>query len=449
MNPRDQIETHRTSAGSVLPRRRALLVFVGDSISTRSLPLTGELVIGRGEAADIVIDHRSISRAHLRLVLADDRMTAVDLESANGTTLRGVRATPGVMFELTANEPVGVGDVTLLVQEVRPMAASVGSAPRPARENGSGTTDAIVVDAAMRRLFDLARRLAPGTISVLLVGETGTGKELFAELIHRSSKRAKGPLVRINCAALADSLVESELFGHEAGAFTGAQRERRGLLESAQGGTVFLDEIGELPLAIQAKLLRVLEEGAVTRVGGASPRPLDARFVAATNRDLEEEIAAGRFRQDLYYRVAGGVLAIPPLRERPDEIEPIAHSFATAAAKRLDRTMVRISDGALAALRAHSWPGNVRELRNVIERAILVSDTDTIEPHHLPFGGAAEAAEAATLGDELAELERKRILEALDACGGNQTRAAERLGMPRRTLIKRITAYGIDRPRKR
>ncbi|HVK85555.1 MAG TPA: sigma 54-interacting transcriptional regulator [Kofleriaceae bacterium] len=448
----DQIETRRSAASSPPPRRRTLLVFAGESITTRPLPLTGELVLGRGEQADLILDDGSISRAHLRLVLAEDRVSVVDLESANGTMLRGARLPSGVGVEVTANEPITIGDVTLVIQEIRPLGSAIAST-RSARDPRTPGNGPIVIDPAMRRLYDLARRISPGTITVLIVGETGTGKERLAEFLHGASRRAAGPLVRINCAAFADPLVESELFGHEAGAFTGAQRERRGLLESAKGGTVFLDEIGELSLSTQAKLLRVLEEGVLIRVGGSTPRPLDVRFIAATNRDLDAEIAAGRFRQDLYFRIAGSVLAIPPLRERLQEIEPLAHAFAADAMKRLGRPAVHLSDAAVRRLCAHSWPGNVRELRNVIERAALISETASIEEHHLPFFDGAEAPAAArqdaSIGDELAELERRRILDALEQCAGNQTRAAALLGMPRRTFIKRLSTYGVQRPRKR
>jgi DNA-binding NtrC family response regulator len=222
---------------------------------------------------------------------------------------------------------------------------------------------------------------------------------------------------------------------------------------------VFLDEIAELTLSTQAKLLRVLEEGVVLRVGGTTPRRIDVRFIGATNRDLDAEVAAGRFRQDLYFRIGGALLAIPPLRDRLDEIEPIAHAFAADAARRLDRPALPLSDAAIARLRAHPWPGNVRELRNVIERAVLITTADdtAIDARHLPVTLAAaspanpasdSAATPARLGDELADLERERILDALERCGGNQTRAAELLGMPRRTFVKRLTAYGVQRPRK-
>ena len=437
----------------------------GDDMETRQLPLSGTLTVGRGEAADIQVSEPSLSRAHLQLVLREDAVSVIDLGGANGTSLRGARLPSHVPVEIAANEQLAAGDLTLVLQEINPLAPPQVATERPSSRLAGNTPDPVILDPEMKRLYALATRIARGSIPVLLVGETGTGKEVFAEYLHAASPRRGGPLVRVNCAALTDSLVESELFGHEKGAFTGAQRERRGLLESGHGGTVFLDEIGEIPLATQAKLLRVLEDGQLLRVGASSPRPIDVRFVAATNRDLEDEVDAGRFRRDLYFRLAGAVLSIPALRDRPDEIEPIAEQFAMQAARHLDRPTPSLTDAARATLRGKLWPGNVRELRNVIERAVLLADT-AIDVEHLMFGASAAASPPpvseqtspppapaasaeAPLADQLASLERDRILEALDRCHGNQTRAAEMLGMPRRTLIKRLDAYGISRPRKK
>ncbi len=453
----------RASAGS--PRRRTLLVMAADAVEARPLPRQGEVSIGRAAGCDVQLDHPSISRNHLLLRLGDETIEVIDQGGANGTLLRAVRLPPGVAVELAANEPLGVGDLTLVVQEIR---ATPPGAPAPRKPSGAVTASRgfspVVRDPAMRRLHELAARVARGTISVLVVGETGTGKEVLAEVVHRASPRAGGPLVRINCAAFADSLVESELFGHERGAFTGASRERRGLLESADGGTVVLDEIGELPLPLQAKLLRVLEERAVMRVGSSSLQPIDVRFVASTNRDLEVEIEAGRFRRDLYFRIAGAVLAIPPLRERPDEIVELARAFAADAAALAGGSPLAFSEDALAALVQHTWPGNVRELRNTIERAVLLAGDAGITAAELPFAStpatsppasasapasAPAAAAAAGLADEMAALERARIIEALAACQGNQTRAAAMLGMPLRTLVKRLAKYDVPRPRKR
>jgi len=446
-------------------RRRTLLIMHGDEIESRHLPLAGTLTVGRGDTADIRVAEPSLSRTHLRLVLGEDSIAVVDLGSANGTTLRGARLPSHVAVEISANEQLGAGDLTLVIQELGPLDATPIGPARPSTQLAMAASAPVVLDPAMRRLYELAARIARGSIPVLLVGETGTGKEVFAEYLHAASTRSAGPLVRVNCAALTDSLVESELFGHEKGAFTGAQRERRGLLESADTGTVFLDEVGEMPLAMQAKLLRVLEDGRVLRVGGSSPRPIDVRFVAATNRDLELEVGAGRFRRDLYFRLAGAVIAIPALRDRRAEIEPLAEQFAAHAAQRLGRPAPGFTSAARTTLRAHTWPGNVRELRNVVERAVLLAET-AIDVDHLMFGAPLASAQlppsadasspppvsvdaGAPLADQLASLERERIVDALARCHGNQTRAAELLGMPRRTLIKRLDQYGISRPRKK
>jgi DNA-binding NtrC family response regulator len=303
-----------------------------------------------------------------------------------------------------------------------------------------------------------------------LLGETGVGKEVLAEVVHRRSPRHGAPFLRLNCAALSETLLESELFGHEKGAFTGAAQAKPGLLETADGGTVFLDEIGELSAAMQVKLLRVLEDRKVTRVGALAARSIDVRFVAATNRDLEAEVQRGAFRQDLFFRLSGITLTIPPLRERRAEIEPLARLFAARSAAQLGRPAPGISRAALDALVRHSWPGNVRELRNVMERAVVLAEADEITPDHLllpsakpaetraapsaapavdPAPAAAGGAGAAGLRAELDAIERQRILDALAAAAGNQTQAAAALGMSRRTFIARLDEYGIPRPRKR
>ncbi len=446
-------------------RRRTLLVISNDTIESRAIPLVGEVTVGRGNDADVQVAELSLSRAHLHLQLSEDSVLVRDLGSANGTTLRGVPLPARVSVQIAANEQIGAGDLTFVIQEIGRVAPTAPGPARPSGRLSSDKPDPVVFEPAMRRLYELAARVARGTIPLLLVGETGTGKEVLAEFVHAASPRAGRPLVRVNCAALSDALVESELFGHEKGAFTGAVRDRVGLLETANGGTAFLDEVGELPLRTQAKLLRVLEEGSVLHVGGSEPTKLDVRFVAATNRDLEVEVEAGRFRRDLYFRLAAATLLIPPLRERSVEIEALAHRFAGEAARRLDAVPPVLSATALETLRAHEWVGNVRELRNVIERAVLLADS-TIELEHLPFaapgaGGqpptalrasastAGRSTAAPTLAGELASIERTRILDALERCNGNQTRASELLGMPRRTLIKRIGEYGIKRPRRR
>lgn len=304
----------------------------------------------------------------------------------------------------------------------------------------------IIADAVMIELHRVAEKVARGNISVLLLGETGAGKEVLAEAIHRASPRHKAPFQRINCAAITETLFEAELFGHEAGAFTGAARARAGLLEAAGSGTVFLDEIGELPAASQAKLLRAIEQRQITRLGSAEPRSIDVRFVAATNRDLAVEVELGRFRQDLYFRLNGIVLAVPPLRERPKEIELLARGFLARFSKEMGRAPPELSDRARAVLLEYSWPGNVRELRNAMERACLLAGDELIDVEHLPLErmrGETPRSEGEDLGSEKA-----KILAALEASGGNQTKAARLLGIGRRTLTTKLTKHQLPRPRK-
>ncbi len=305
-------------------------------------------------------------------------------------------------------------------------------------------------------------RIAASAINVLVLGETGVGKEVMARRLHQRSPRADAPMLCINCAALSESLLESELFGFEKGAFTGATQSKPGLLESAQGGTVFLDEVGEMPLALQAKLLRVLEQREVLRVGALKTRPIDVRFVSATNRDLEAEIAAGRFRRDLYFRLHGMAVRVRPLRERVREIEPLARAFVAEACAQARRAAIpEIAPAALALLNRYGWPGNVRELRNVMERAVVLCTGDVIEIDHLPGDAMAPRVELgreprgpevealAALYDPDPERERARILDALTRSRGNQTQAAAQLGISRRTLINKLEQFKLPRPRKR
>jgi two-component system response regulator AtoC len=273
-----------------------------------------------------------------------------------------------------------------------------------------------------------------------------------ARAIHDASPRKAGPFVGINCAALPENLLESELFGYERGAFSGAVQTKPGLFEAAQGGTVFLDEIAEMTLAVQAKLLRVLEERQVTRLGSVKPRPIDVRFLSASHRSLDAWVQAGHFRQDLFFRLNGITLQIQPLRDRPDELEPLALRFLAAACERAKRRAPTLSPAALAALRAHPWPGNIRELKNTIERGLLLSAAaDVIDAEHLSLiapstTAGASPGMAGPLG--LDDGERGHILRALHEAAGNQTRAAELLGISRRTLVNRIIEFDIPRPRK-
>ncbi len=632
--------------------RLSVLIISDKLVTTRPLPASGEVRIGRAPSSDLVIDDPSISRSHALLTIGPP-LALGDLGSANGTRVRDRMLGSGESIEVAPGDVILLGNATLIVQRRAPPVRAqriwahdyfevrleeecargqrdggtfavarlhVSPAPQPqvlqevlAAESRSSdvvgeygpeemelllldtppdaaaaaiervaqnfrrrrtavqsglacfprdglsahelihraspfprqkepTADAavsaaIVADRRMQDLYRLAERIAAGNITVLILGETGVGKEVLAERVHRMSPRSAKPYLKLNCAALSESLLESELFGHERGAFTGALQAKQGLLETADGGTVFLDEVGELPHSIQVKLLRVIEERMVLRVGGLKPRPLDVRFIAATNRDLENEIMRGTFRQDLFFRLNGATLVIPPLRERTSEIPDLARAFAAQAARQMGLpAQPALAADALETLMSYSWPGNIRELRNVVERAVLLCGRGPVMPAHLPlekmratipraptappaavpmanpaamnamFGppvavgphrdpgptipapfapGGRRAPplvappEAPLVGDKTmpivvgdlfraahghpaahatpppqpagwdADDERTRIIEALNACAGNQTAAARMLGIARRTLINKLELYGISGPRKK
>ena len=301
--------------------------------------------------------------------------------------------------------------------------------------------------------LDAARKVATTATTVLLTGESGTGKEVLARAIHQGSARADGPFVALNCAALPETLVESELFGHERGAFTGADKLKRGRFELAAGGTLFLDEIGELTPGVQAKLLRVLQERQYQRVGGTTTLEADIRLIAATNRDLERAVAGGRFRQDLYYRVAVFRIHLPTLRERGDDVLLLADHFMRNLGAKMERQEPRFSGEARALLLAHSWPGNVRELQNAVERALILAEGGLVSAEH--FGIASSARDATIPAPSapkddadtvltIAAQEKRVIVEALQRTHGHQTRAAALLGLTRFQLYSRLKRYQIE-----
>src|SRR5512138_287913 len=297
---------------------------------------------------------------------------------------------------------------------------------------------------AMRRLAVLVARVAPRDVTVLLAGESGTGKERVAEAIVLASRRADRPFVRFNCAALTPELAEAELFGHARGAFTGAVRSRPGLFREADGGTILLDEVGELAPNAQAKLLRVLQEGEVRPVGEERARTVDVRVIAATHRDLAEEVRAGRFREDLLYRLDVVKLRIPPLRERPEDVPVLARHFLDRFAQRFGVEPLRVPDALFDRLSAHAWPGNVRELENAIEALVALSPPDGLDLSLLPGGGASAAEGAALpLKERVQAYERGLVVEALRAARGNRTEAARRLGISRVTLHDKLRRYGL------
>jgi DNA-binding NtrC family response regulator len=426
---------------------RVLLVIDGAALQVVPLPGTGTLTIGRASKCDVVIDSGSVSRHHANLAISTE-IEIEDAGSSNGTFVDGVRLVPRQPVQLTAGVPFLIGAVTLMVQ------------------NRAGTRREAAKSNVLNALEQSASRIAIGRLAVIVVGEIGVGKERFAERIHEMSPRRTASFIRINCSAISEPVLEAELFGSESAGKPGA-------LELADGGTAFLSDVDQLPQALQHKLLRAIEDASVRRVGATRARPIDVRYVASTAKDLASEIDDGRFRRDLYFRLAGATFSIPPLRDRRDEILPLAEEFIAAASAPLGRSFA-FSDDAKQWLTGHDWPGNIRELRNACERAVLLATGTVIERHHLttiddpskhppnqrmrssatiPPPPGIRAPSAADMPSQVratvAELEKQRILEALDKCAGNQTRAAEMLGISRRTLINRLDEYGIARPRKR
>jgi two-component system response regulator AtoC len=315
---------------------------------------------------------------------------------------------------------------------------------RASQVNGADPTPELTFGApAMAPVVEAVRRVAPTDAAVLLTGETGTGKEVVARAVHDGSHRADAPFVAVNCAALSDTLLESELFGHERGAFTGADARRRGRIELAEGGTFFLDEIGDMRPELQAKLLRVLQEKQFQRVGGQRTIVADVRWIAATNRNLEERIREGAFRDDLYHRLAVFPIEIPPLRRRREDIVPLATHLLERIARDQKKSRLELSREAEQVLRAAEWPGNVRELANALERAAILSDGGTLGLQHLMPSGASERRQAIDEPATLETLERQAIQRALERSGGHRERAAQELGIGLRTLYDKIKRYGL------
>ena len=304
---------------------------------------------------------------------------------------------------------------------------------------------------AMRRVYEIVRQIADTTATVLITGESGTGKELIARAIHRQGGRRDRPFVAVNCAALPAELLESELFGHERGAFTGAHARRLGKFEMAHTGTLLLDEVGSLRLDLQPKLLRVLQEREIERVGGSRAIGIDVRIIAATNADLRQAVAAGRFREDLFYRLHVVPIAVPPLRHRREDVAPLARHFMAKYARQFAKTVTDLSPGALGALERYHWPGNVRELENIVARSVALASEPTVQLDQIPLDVALAPAEA-TAEDQLNlrearhDVERLLILRALDRAGGNQTVAARLLGMHRNTLLVKLAQLGLRAP---
>ena len=426
-----------------------------------SLPDQTRLSVGRDGTNDLVLQDPTVSRLHAWLTANSGSRScrAEDRGSANGTHVcpqsNSLSDTlvqrHGGDLEFKVGDCVAFGTQKLVLRETE-----VGSAPAPHPTAWLSE----VMDSRVRHTYELAQRAAKSMLSVLILGESGVGKEVLAEHIHQNSLRHSGPFLKLNCAALPEQLLESELFGHEKGSFTGAVQARAGLLEMAEGGTVLLDEVSELSLPSQAKLLRVLEDRRLIRVGGRAYRNIDVRFIAASNRDLGQESEDGRFRRDLYYRLSVVELPLPPLRERRSEIVPLAEFLIDRACAQQNREHPpRLTDAAARLLSEYDWPGNVRELRNALERAIVLAQNARVIgvadiPERILSNNkrttppAAPAESDGMPNTHLRELERLHIIRMLDNCGGNQTKTAEGLGISRSTLIKRLDDYKLPRPRR-
>jgi transcriptional regulator with GAF, ATPase, and Fis domain len=440
----------------------ARLIVLAGPLCGEAFPIDGTgTVVGRDPAAALSFPDRMMSRRHCAVQLEDGRFLIRDLSSSNGTFVNGI---PVQEHVLEHGDRIRAGDSILMFLNAEASESSKAVAPgvaddRTTRVSGaaaiardSGALDSIngivaevlagrvslqahdmVGDSeAMRLVHGRIRKVAPAECTVLIDGETGTGKELAARAIHQNSGRARRPFVAINCAALTESLLESELFGHEKGAFTGAVTLKKGKFEIADGGTVFLDEVGELAPALQSKVLRVLQQHEFERVGGTRNIKVDVRVIAATNRDLPGDVAAGRFRQDLWYRLNVVSLTMPPLRARRSDIPVLASHFMAKYAR--GRAVV-LSPAAIDLLAAHDWPGNVRELENAIERAVVLGTSDQILPEDLPESVLnrstmdVHADGTVSYHRGVADEKRRLILEAIDRSGGNYTAAARLLGL--------------------
>ena len=423
-------------------RRSARVACAGTALLTAANGVRSEL-----ELVDVSEDGVSLRPAPAGTV--DDAVLTlvVDGESrlqASVTELRRGRSTGTVVLALVAPTTAQRAALRALAARGRPTPeACIGGGNPAARMLGRSP--------AMRRAVDTLSKVAPTDVTVLVLGETGTGKELAARLVHDGSPRARAPFVAVNCAALPENLVESELFGHEPGAFTGAVKRRIGRIEQAHNGTLFLDEIGDLPAGAQAKLLRALQERVIERVGGADPIKVDFRLVAATNRDLTADIASRAFRRDLFYRLTVVTVRLPALRERTGDVPVLARHFLEVAMRRLGRRGIRLSEHAVARLEAYPWPGNVRELENLSTRLIALASSDSIlGPEHLGLMVEGELNSSplpsADLRDILDFCEREIVRRMLDRHGGNRTRTAVALGISRQALQQKLARFGAAEP---
>ena len=390
------------------------------------------VTIGTLPENSLVLTDTTVSRQHAIVEETAKGYLLRDLDSTNGTFLNGVRVREGY---LAAGSVIRLGQTEMTFSPLEERLENLrSSADRFGALIGSSPP--------MQEVYGILERIAPTDVTVLLEGETGTGKELAARAIHANSRRSSGPFIVFDCGAVAPNLIESELFGHEKGAFTDAVKARQGAFELADNGTIFLDEIGELSLDLQPKLLRALDQRQTKRVGADKPVSINVRVISATNKDLEKEVKAGRFREDLYYRLSVVRVTMPPLRKRIEDIEDIAGHLLAELSSEINRKITGLSPEASAALAAYAWPGNVRELRNVLGRAAALSDSGRIEPKDLflSHGKMTDTLEGLS-GKTLEEIEKAAIHATLKSVGGNKTEAAKVLGIAYSTLYEKMKKY--------
>lgn len=383
--------------------------------------------------------------AALSEILAGDPTAKVIIISGQGEKMNAIQAIGAGAYDFLC-KPVDPDELTLLLKRCI-YVVELEREYREMQQSRSGELfeEMLGHSAQMQGVFSFIRKVAVTTAPVLLLGESGTGKEMAALAIHRRSPRANGPFIPINCSAIPENLLESELFGHEKGSFTGAHMQRKGLIETASGGTLFLDEIGDLPPAIQVKLLRFLQEQTFQRVGGRQEIQADARVVAATNADLKQATANGKFREDLYFRLAVVVIKLPPLRERGDDVIMVAKEFLQRAAAQCDRPKLTFAPDALRAMSSHAWPGNVRELQNRIKRAVIMADGKRITARDLELTDASDMVAPTTLKEAREMAERELVTQALKRHAGRITAAAADLGISRPTLYELIEKLGLGK----
>jgi two-component system response regulator HydG len=402
-----------------------------------------------------------LGRGFHDLAIMDIRMPGLDGVAALAR-MKGLSPKTGVVIMTayasveTAVEAMKLGALDYItkpidIDEVRTVIARFAEASAPAEDGGAESvqagTDVVGASKAFRDVLEIAHRVAESDATVLVLGESGTGKEVIAREMHRASARSRRPFVAVNCSAIPEGLLESELFGHEKGAFTGAVRQKKGRFELADGGTIFLDEIGDMSAALQAKLLRDLQDHTFQRVGGSSELSVDARVIAATNRDLDAAVADRSFREDLFFRLNVVSIVMPPLRDRPEDVPLLVEHFLRAFAGTGEKAK-KMSPRAMRLVMDYAWPGNIRELENAVQRAVVLSRGETIFPEHLPAKVQAAAGDepddAPRAGKTIREVERDTIVKALQETGGNRTHAARILGISRRTLQNKIKEYGIE-----